>query len=50
MIEVGIAEEVNNPTDEEQFVKDLQEHIIDILGDDKFIYLEYIDDEYGEPV
>ena len=50
IIVIAVAEDVNNERDAERLCKDLEKDVKEYIGEEDLLYIEYLDDEWGEMV
>ena len=49
IISVGVADDIENETDCDRLAADIHGYLREILGEEKLLFVEYCDDEWGEP-
>ena len=50
LIAIGIADDVDNPRDIDLFCSHLSAYAGKLLGEEDLLYLENLEEEWGEPV
>lgn len=50
MLAVGIVDDPLDPVDPWQLAKESMEHFEQLLVAERVVYVEYLEDEWGEPI